>query len=135
MVIRSARRRSLSEKCMELAVAVPQVVAHRATRAALAGSIMSEQDRREFHRMVNEKHAAFAQACWEMALQMCRVNLKLITIMVRASVAPFSSDAPSVAATVAQTQKAVMTVLDKGFAPVHRRAVLNAKRLSKIPLR
>jgi hypothetical protein len=91
MAIRRVRKStSLSNKCMELAVAVPQVVAHRATRAALAGPIVSERDRKEFQRMLNEKHVAFAQACWEMALQMCRVNQELITITTRAFFAPFS---------------------------------------------
>jgi uncharacterized protein (DUF2252 family) len=45
-------------------------------------------------------------------------------------------DDPRYAASIAaQTQKAAMAVLGKGLAPVHRKAVLNAKRLSKFPLR
>jgi hypothetical protein len=44
------------------------MVAHRATRVTLAGSIRSERDRQEFQRMVNEKQAAFTLGYGEMAL-------------------------------------------------------------------
>jgi hypothetical protein len=132
---RIRRAKSLSRKYTELTIAVPQVVAHRATRAALAGPIMSERDRREFQRMVNEKQAAFAQACLEMALPMLRINLQLMTALFRAFFAPFSLTTPSLAAAGAKAHHAVVAVLGKGLAPIHRTAVLNAKRLSKTPLR
>ena len=136
MAARRVRRsKSLSRKYMELAIAVPQVVAHRAARAALAGPIMSERDRREFQRMVNEKQAAFAQACWEMALPMLRINLQLMTAMFRAFFAPFSLASPSLASAGAKAHHGAVAVLGKGLAPIHRTAVLNAKRLSKTPLR
>lgn len=136
MTTRRVRRsKALSKQCMELAVAVPQVVAHRATRGALAGSIISERDRQEFQRMVSEKQAAFTQAYWEMALQLFRVNLQFTTMLFRAFSPPFLLTAPSLGAVVAQSQHAVGTVLAKGLAPIHRTAVSNAKRLSKIPLR
>jgi hypothetical protein len=121
----------MSAKCIELAVAVPQVVAHRVARAALTGPIMSERDRREFQRMVSEKPAAFSQACWGMALQMWRANLELTLSMSRVFFTPFLLNPRSAASIAAQTQKAAMAVLGKGLAPVHRKAVLNAKRLSK----
>jgi hypothetical protein len=136
MAARRVRRsKSLSRKYMELAIAVPQVVAHRATRAALAGPIMSERDRREFQRMVDEKQATFAQACWEMALPMPRISLQLMTAMFRAFFAPFSLAGPSLVSAGAKTHHAVVAVLGKGLTPVHRTAVSNAKRLSKTPLR
>jgi hypothetical protein len=136
MTARRVRKaKSHSRKYMELAGAVPQVIAHRVTRAALAGPIMSERDRKEFQRMVNEKQSAFAQAYWEMALQMFRVSLQLTTTLFRAFVFPFSFTVPSMASAVAQTQHAVGAVLGKGLAPIHRTAISNARRLSKVPRR
>jgi hypothetical protein len=127
------RAESLSKKCMELAVAVPQVVVHRATRMALAGPLMSERDRKEFQRMMSEKQAAFAQAYWEMGLQMFRVNLQLSST-VFALFSPFSLTAPAVASVMAQAQHAVGAVIGKGLTPFHRTAVSNARRLSKVAL-
>jgi hypothetical protein len=130
---RRRRRKSLSEKCVELAVAVPQVIAHRAARAALSAPSMSQRDRREFSRMVNEKPAAYVEAWWAMTLQLVRGNQGLITLLMHAMVNPLSVH--SAASSLAQAQRAMMSVLDKGVAPVHRRVVMNAKRLSKTPLR
>ena len=41
---------SLIIKAAELAFAVPQVVAHRVTRMAIAGPSLSERDQKEFRR-------------------------------------------------------------------------------------
>jgi hypothetical protein len=92
--------------------------------------MMSERNIKEFQGMVSEKHAAFAQSYWEMALQVCRLNQELIIFMTRAVWAPYSLHAPWAASSGIQTQNPLMTVLEKGLAPVHRRVVLNAKRLS-----
>ena len=125
------RAESLSKKCMELAVAVPQVVAHRATRMALAGPLMSERDRKELQRMMSEKQAAFAQAYWAMGLQMFRVNLQLSSTVFSALLSPFSLTAPSVASVMAQAQHGFGAVIGKGLTPLHRTAVSNARRLSQ----
>jgi hypothetical protein len=119
---------------MELAVAVPQVVAHRATRMALAGPLMSERDRKEFQRMMSEKQAAFAQAYWEMGLQMIRANLQLSSTLFGARSSPFSPAAPSVAFVMAQARHAIGAVIGKGLTPLHRTAVSNARRLSRVAL-
>jgi hypothetical protein len=65
-----------------------------------------------------------------MALQMWRANLELTLSMSRVFFTPFLLNPRSAASIAAQTQKAAMAVLGKGLA-VHRKAVLNAKRLSK----
>ena len=63
MPSRKARgSRSLAVKAVELAFAVPQVVAHRITRMALSGPKLSARDRKEFERMVAEKNAAFVES-------------------------------------------------------------------------
>jgi hypothetical protein len=63
-----SRRRStnLARQATELAVAVPQVMAHRLTRMALAGPVLSARDRREFHGMAQEKMHAFWQSWFAM---------------------------------------------------------------------
>lgn len=56
MSSRSARKsKSVASKAVELAVAVPQVVAHRVARMAISGPTLSDRDRKEFELMVAEK--------------------------------------------------------------------------------
>ena len=49
-------------KAADIAVASPQVVAHRVARMALAGPVLNDRDRKEFTGMVQEKQLAFAQS-------------------------------------------------------------------------
>jgi hypothetical protein len=129
------KSKSLAVKSVELAVAVPQVVAHRVTRAALAGPTLSDRDRREFQTMINEKQSAFAQAWLDMTMQAFRANQALAILMLRSLFVPFSSKFASAASTAIQLQKAAVEVLDKGLAPIHRKAMSNARRLSKRKVR
>jgi hypothetical protein len=132
---RNRKSKSLAAKSRGLAMAVPQVVAHRVTRMALAGPSISDRDRKEFNMMVNEKHAAFAQAWSAMAIEAFRANQVLATLMLRSFFTPFSRKRPSAASVTAHVQNAVVSVLGRGIAPVHRKAVANAKRLAKTKLR
>jgi hypothetical protein len=132
---RNRKSKSIAVKSMELAMAVPQVVAHRVTRMALAGPKPSERDRMEFRMMVIEKQAAFVQAWSDMAIQAFRANQALAAFMLRFFFTPFSYKKPSAASVAAQVQNAAIGVLGKGLAPVHRKAVSNAKRLAKTKLR
>ena len=135
MAIRRTRKsKALAVKSLELAIAVPQVVAHRVTRMALAGPTLSDRDRKEFQMMVNEKHAAFAQAWSDMAMHAFRANQALMASMLRSFFTPFSYKRPSAASAAAQVQNAAIGVLGKGSAPVHRKAVSNARRLAKTKL-
>lgn len=132
---RTRKSKSLTVKCMELALSVPQVFAHRVTRMALAGPKLSDRDRKEFQIMVNEKHEAFAQAWSDMAVHALRANQAYTASMLRLFFTPFSYKKLSAAAAAAQVQNAAIGVFGKGLAPVHRRAVSNAKRLAKTRLR
>jgi hypothetical protein len=135
MAIRRTRKsKSLAVKSMELAMAVPQVVAHRVTRMALAGPTLSDRDRKEFQMMANEKHAAFAQAWSDMAMHAFRANQVLMASILRSFFTPFLYKRPSAASAAAQVQHAAIGVLGKGLAPVHRKAVSNARRLAKTKL-
>ena len=132
MATRRARKsKSLAVKSMELATAVPQVVAHRVIRIALAGPSLSDRDHREFQMMVNEKQAAFAQAWIDMATQAFRANQAIMATVIHSFFMPFSHKRPSVAS---QMQAAATGVLGKGLAPFHRKAVANARRLAKTKL-
>jgi hypothetical protein len=126
--------KSITLKSAQLSVAVPQVVAHRITRMAIAGAPMSERDRKEFKRMVDEKKVAFTEAVVAMAAQTARANQALAMSMLRSFWFP-SLRRPSPVALAAQWQGAALGVLAKGMAPVHRKAVANAKRLAKTKLR
>lgn len=108
-----------------MAVAVPQVVAHRLARLALAGATPDARDRREFTRMGAEKVAAFQQSWWQM-------GVAALAAQQRVALAMMSGNPARVAQALA---RAGTDVAAQGLAPVSRRATANAKRLRKTPLR
>lgn len=122
---------SVAVQAVELALAVPQVVAHRMTRMAVAGPTLSSRDRREFTRMVAEKNSAFASAWQAMAAQAAIANQALAAAFLRS----FWSPPQMPMHAIAQLQNAALGVLEEGMAPVHRKAVSNARRLAKTRLR
>ena len=127
---RRRKSRSLNVKATELALAVPQVVAHRVTRMALAGTSPTARDQREFRQMGAEKMAAFTESWNAMATQAFRANYLLATSFWRSWLAGRPSQSSG-----SQLHNAALGVLGKGLGPVHRRAVANAKRLARIRLR
>lgn len=127
--------RTLAVKAAELAVAVPQVVAHRVARMALSGPKLSPRDRKEFERMVAEKNAAFGESWNAMAAQAALANQALAASFFRSFLSASRGKNPSAAASASQLHKAALGVLGKGLAPVHRKAVANAKRLARTKLR
>ncbi len=66
---KNPRAALVARQATDLAVAAPQVVAHRLTRMAMAGANPSARDRREFTRMVSEKQTAFQQSWAAMGMQ------------------------------------------------------------------
>jgi hypothetical protein len=125
----------LAKKAAELAFAVPQVVAHRLARMAIAGPTPSARDRKEFDLMVAEKKAAFTDSWSAMAAQAVRANQALALSLFQSFWSPSTRRKPSPAAVSARIQRAALGVLSKGVAPVHRKAVANAKRLARTKLR
>lgn len=118
------RRRSksshLAQQFAELAWAAPQVVAARTARMALAGASPSRRDQAEFLRMGSEKVEAFYRSWGAM--------------WVAAWAAPFeiaSAATTSNAGAIAVASQSALGVLSAGLEPVHRRAVSNARRLSR----
>ena len=106
---RPRRSKSLAVQTMELGVAVPQVIAHRVARMAIAGASPSARDRKELRRMGSEKVAAASEAWNAMALEALRANQRLTLSFMHAA----------------------WDIFGKGMAPVRRRAVANAKRLGR----
>jgi hypothetical protein len=125
---------SIAKQSAEMAFAVPQVIAHRLTRMALAGPVLSSRDQKEFQNMVAEKQAAFTQAWSAMAAESIRVNQAMAMSMFGAFLNPFSRGKSS-SKIATDLQTAAMGVFSKGLAPVHKKAVSNAKRLAKTKLR
>ena len=56
---------------------MPQVVAHRVMRMAIAGPSVSERDRKEFQRMSAEKMTAIIDSWNAMTMQALRANQAL----------------------------------------------------------
>jgi hypothetical protein len=136
MPYRSTRKtKSVATKAAELAIAAPQVVAHRVTRMAISGPTLSKRDRKEFELMVAEKKTAFAEAWQAMATQTLRANQTLAMSFFRSFWSPTLKGKPTPAKVGAQLQSAALSVLGKGLTPVHRKAVANAKRLARTKLR
>jgi len=139
MTVRRGRSsRALQAKAAELALAVPQVVAHRLARFAHAGAKPTLRDRKEFARMFAEKREAFGESWQAMALQAWRSQHAFATTLARTALTPASlrrSPAAHAFALQLQMQRAALAMFGKGLAPVHRRAVANAKRLGRKKVR
>ena len=118
MTRRSSSR--LARQATELAIAVPQVMAHRLTRMALAGAQPNARDRREFHGMGQEKVVALWQSWFAMGAAVVQAQQKVGLAMLQGARVP-----------AVDTQR----ILSKGLAPVHRKATANAKRLARTRLR
>jgi hypothetical protein len=124
---RSRRSKSLAVKTAELAIAAPQVIAHRTLRMAMAGASPSARDRNEFHRMGAEKVAAVAESWNAMAFQAFRANQQLALSCMQSFWFPWLG----VRSPSRQMTNAALGILGKGMAPIHRRAVGNARRLGR----
>ena len=132
MVLARTQKTSLFMKqAAELAIAVPQVVAHRMIRMALAGPQPQSSDCREFKLMSDEKTAAFNESWIAMARQALAAQQALSFSMFDSLMWSPLRGLPTAGAVVNQMNRAAMGVLSQGMAPVHRRAVANARRLSR----
>lgn len=131
---RSRNASSLAAKLLELSIAAPQVVAHRVTRMALAGQSPSARDKREFELMLAEKNVAFSKSWSAMAFEAARANQALALSMFTSMWLP-TRRRPSASALTEKVLSAAVGVLSKGVAPVHGKAVANAKRLARTKLR
>jgi hypothetical protein len=123
-------RSTLAARSTELAWAVPQVVGHRLARLASAGPTPTARDRREFHRMGAEKASAFAESWVAMGSYWFRLQQAWATAWWGWTLMPWRGAMPW-PPSGRQWQTAAQGLLSHGLAPVHRRAVANAKRLGR----
>ena len=131
---RPRKSSALATKLAELSFAVPQVVAHRVARMAMAGQTPSARDKKEFELMVAEKKVAFGESWHAMSLQAAVANQTLALSLFKSVWLP-TRRKPSMASVTSQIQRAAVGVLSKGVEPVHRKATANAKRLARTKLR
>jgi phosphopantetheinyl transferase (holo-ACP synthase) len=117
---RTRKSSRLARQTTELAMAVPQVVAHRLTRMALSGPVLSERDRREFHGMAQEKVHAFWQSWFAMGWAMTEATQKAWMAALQGARVPMMD---------------THAIMSRGLAPVHKAATANAKRLARTSLR
>jgi hypothetical protein len=116
-------------KSIELAFAVPQVVAHRLARMALAGPVPSLRDQQEFMLMGTEKVAAFCESWTAMCAAAVQANAALfLTPVLSWSALPAALGARM---SPARAHRTALKILGSGVAPLHRRAGANAKRLQR----
>lgn len=123
---------TLALKVAELALAAPQVVAHRTARMAAAGARPSARDKKEFTRMVAEKQAAFFESWGAMASQAVAAQQALALSAWKGWWTLPAQASPHGQAWARQLQGAALGVLGEGLKPVHRKAVANAKRLGRL---
>lgn len=108
------RAATLNTRLAELAIAAPQVVAHRLAHA----------DATERSRMVHEKIAAFGQGWAALWLRGVMSQQAIATAWWRAMWMPFQRNGVPAA-----LHGAALGMAAAGLAPVRRTAVANAKRL------
>jgi hypothetical protein len=113
----------LLAKGAALSVAAPQVIAMRTARMLAAGVNPTARDRRELERMGTEKMLAFWESMNAMGLEMAKAQQQFALSAMRQWWSPWVSPW-SVGAAAAK-------VLEKGLAPVQKRASANARRLRK----
>lgn len=128
-----ASHQRLTAQALELSVAAPQVVAERLTRLALSPLNPSLRDHDEFMRMGSEKVEAFQQSWMAMWSQAWQAQLDVIDSVSKASVALAKGQGPDAGELMMAMPGAAAQVLSAGLAPVHGKAVANARRLKHKP--
>jgi hypothetical protein len=113
----------LATQLNELALAAPQVVAQRMMRMATAGAQPNARDRREMRLMGDEKLLAFQQSWVAMWTQVWHSQTALAQAMLSGRVTPWNGGHGAA--------DAAARVLSAGVAPIHGKAVANARRLAR----
>jgi hypothetical protein len=140
---------------LAIATGAPQVIATRLARMAAHGANPSPSDKREMHRMVNEKKEAFANAWMAMGAQSLRMQQAMWQTLMRSWSQPWwlgagvraftwpTAASPMAAFTLpshgreAQAARAMAATMSRGvtqmaaagLAPVSRRVRSNVTRL------
>jgi hypothetical protein len=143
----------LAWKMTEMSVASASVIHHRTNRMATAGRVPSGRDRKEFARMGSEKvaagmHVAVALSRHGLAsyvdhsartfAHMVEATTALMTLAASQNPNQFLARQPRLARSLSRLTESALALSDSaarmaaaGLAPVHSRAVANAKRLAR----
>ncbi|MCG5502100.1 hypothetical protein LQ952_14940 [Ectothiorhodospira sp. B14B] len=113
----------------QLGMAAPVVIAARMTRMALAGASPSAGDRKEMHRMSEEKFAAFNESWNATATQMMGAYINLSFDLMRLAWSPWYQAGELVNAAATRFGNAANASMQGSLGPARRRAVANVKRL------
>ncbi len=124
------RSHRLQQQVSEMSWAVPQVVNERLTRMMLAGVRPSATDQQEFQKMWAEKVTAFCESWMALGQQMLHAQNEMAAAWTSSLTQLPTGQWP--ANRMAQAaQSAALGILGAGLAPVHSRALSNARRLGK----
>jgi hypothetical protein len=128
-------------KAWQMWLAVPQVIVIRTARLASAGVFPGAHDRKEFALMGQEKLAAFSESASAMTTQLYRMNQEMALNGIRQwwniwmrpwlAFSPVTRK-PTVPSPLLPSPASLARVVDKGLAPIQKRATRNAKRLGKL---
>lgn len=124
------RSRRVQQQVSEMSWAVPQVVGERMTRLMLAGTRPSAQDQQEFQQMGAEKVAAFYESWMALGQQMFYAQQEMSMAWL-SSLMHLPTDQWPNQRMAQAAQSAALGILGAGLAPVHSRALSNARRLAK----
>lgn len=131
MAHRKMNPQHIAKQWAELSLAAPQVVTHRISRMANTGTELSARDQAEFTRMSSEKVVAFYQSWMAMWTAAFAVQYELARTFSSAVMAVATGGQAGAMSTVTATSNAAAKVISAGLGPVHKKAVANAKRLSR----
>jgi hypothetical protein len=132
---RNRKAATLAIQATELAAVVPLVVAHRLSRMALARRMPTGRDHRELTLMGTEKMAAFYESWNAIFSQSIRIQQEIVASLWRSFWLPWLNLGSFPMPPKIDLPHIALRVLSRGMAPVRRRAVANAKRLSRTKFR
>jgi hypothetical protein len=121
----------LAAQAFEVSLAVPQVVANRLSRMAAAGLAPNARDREEFLLMGAEKVAAFYQSWANMWWQAVRMQFEVAQSFGASALGAWAGNRALSPWTTKTSAASTTRLLSAGLAPVHRKVVGNARRLSR----
>jgi hypothetical protein len=102
---------------------------------ARAGPRLKARDHREFQLMTAEKIAAFHESWQAMYVQALWLQWEAATATLRSIWLPSLHARPFAFMGRRRVARNALAILSKGIAPVHRRAVANARRLRRTKIR
>jgi hypothetical protein len=117
---------------IDMALAAPQVVAHRVARLASARAPLSARQQREFMAMGLEKAVAFQQSWLAMGLEVARLQQRAMLSWWQAAWTPWWSAARTPAASRSDWQRVAMGIAGAGIRPIRRKVVANARRFQRV---